>query len=96
MCPANITILRGMDEALDYEHPQWGSYNAHIRDLVIVGFFWLLRPAEYLLSTDPDARSQAFLLRDIHLTIGGKIFHACTAPLNEQNPRTVSAALCYC
>ena len=83
--PVNITIIRGILDALDFDHPRYGTFNSHVLDLIILGFYWLLRPAEYLHSTDKDARSQAFRLQDIHLAIDGTTFLAATAPLNDEN-----------
>ena len=60
--PANVTILRQIPNALDFDDPQFGILNRVVFDLIIVAFYWLLRPAEYLHSTVPGARSQAFLL----------------------------------
>ena len=57
--------------------------SAVARDLIIVGFFWLLRPAEYTNSTTAEARSQAFKFRDVYFTIAGTVYCAPTAPLNE-------------
>jgi hypothetical protein len=83
--PANITIVQGLSEALDTSHPELGELNSHVIDLIIVAFFWLLRPSEYLFPAEPEGRSQAFRLCDIYFTIGGAIFPALTAPLNDVN-----------
>ena len=40
--PVNTTILRQLDTTLDCDDAEWGVYNQVIRDLIIVGFFWLL------------------------------------------------------
>ena len=70
--PANLTILRGLLDALDIDDDVHGALNAHIIDLIIVAFYWLLRPAEYLdADADEDSRSQAFRLRDISITFNG-------------------------
>ena len=81
--PANISILDHLYQVLDLDHPSDGTLNRHTIDLIIVAFYWLLRPAEYLESTDPDARSQAFLFRDITFTINGRAYPGPTAPLND-------------
>ena len=83
--PANVTHLRGLHTVLHVDHPELGVLNAHIIDLIIVAFWWLLRPAEYLHSTTPEARSQAFTFGHIHLTMAGKVYPAPTAPLNDSN-----------
>ena len=54
----------------------------HVFDLIVVAFYWLLRPAEYL-ETPETGRSQAFLLRDISITIDGTNYPAPDAPLND-------------
>ena len=71
--PANITVIRGLLDALDLADPVWGSLNSHVVDLIIVAFFWLLRPAEYLESAEPEARTQAFQLSHVSITIGGTV-----------------------
>ena len=83
--PANITILRELYNVLDVHDPKFGALNEHIIDLIIVAFYWLLRPAEYTESSDKTSRTQAFLYRQIHLTIDGRVYHAPTAPLNDVN-----------
>ena len=83
--PANITILEGMPDALDFEDRDWGAFNAHVADLAIVAFYWLLRPAEYCYSASEEARSQAFLLGHVHLTIDSTVYPALKAPLNDEN-----------
>ena len=83
--PANITILAGMRDALDFDDPIYGGFNAHIADLAIIAFYWLLRPAEYCHSSTPEARSQAFLLGNVHLTIDDTVYPALQAPLNDEN-----------
>ena len=85
--PANVTILRALVDVLDTEHAIYGWMNEHIIDLIIVAFFWLLRPAEYLNEPDQsdDSRSQAFRFRDIQLNVGGVVYSAPDAPLNDAN-----------
>ena len=79
--PANITILRNLLNVLDVDHPTEGLANRHTIELIIVGFYWLLRPAEYL---DAEAdRSQAFKLQDLQFTIDGQPHLATVAPLND-------------
>lgn len=82
--PANITIVKGCRRCLDFDHPEWGLTNQLVLDLVVAGFFWLLRPAEYLYSS-AEGRSQAFRFCDITLTIRGTIYLAPTAPLHDVN-----------
>ncbi len=81
--PANLTLIRALLDALDLDDPIFGTLNAHIIDLIIVAFYWLLRPAEYLKSTDQEGRSQAFTFRDIHLTLGVVVYNGPNAPLHD-------------
>ena len=81
--PANLTIIRALRRALDTSDPTWGVLNAHVIDLIIVAFFWLLRPAEYALSAEASARTQAFEFQHINLTIDGQPYLAPVAPLHD-------------
>jgi hypothetical protein len=83
--PVNTTILRQLPEVLDTDHIREGTLNQHVIDLVIVAFFWLLRPAEYTDTPDTESRSQAFLFQHIHLCIDGMYHPATLAPLNDRN-----------
>ena len=89
--PANLPIIRQIREVLDFEHEVEGEINRHILDLIIVAFYWLLRPAEYLNNTG-EGRSQAFRFRDITLTVDGKTLPAHETPLNEEIVNRVSDA----
>jgi hypothetical protein len=82
--PANISIIENMHKILDTAHPTHGGFNQHVIDLCIVGFFWLLRPAEYL-STDSSGRSQAFRLQDITFMVGDRLVSATDTSLNDSN-----------
>ena len=92
--PANVTILRSMYDCLDTDHAVEGVTNQVTIDLCIIGFYWMLRPAEYLQATTPEARSQAFRLCDINLTIDGHVHPGHTAPLNDVN-RVAFATLTF-
>jgi hypothetical protein len=94
--PANITIIQHMHNILDTAHPVHGKFNLHVIDLCIVGFFWLLRPAEYL-STDSKGRSQAFRLQDITFMVGDQLVSATDTSLNDFNTeaRITRAALTF-
>lgn len=83
--PANVSILRQLYTVLDFEDDEFGPLNEHVADLVVVAFFFLLRPAEYTDSPATESRSQAFLLKHIHLTVDGVTYNAATAPLNDRN-----------
>ena len=96
--PANLTILRGLLDALALDDPEYGTLNAHVIDLIIVAYYWLLRPAEYLegAAADEDSRSQAFLFRDISLTIDGYVTDGPTTPLNDEIVQRINhATLCF-
>ena len=81
--PVNITILRHLIECTDLHHIRDGPLNQHTIDLIIVGFFWLLRPGEYLKGSGDPGRSTPFRLQDITFNIDGIIYAALQAPLND-------------
>ena len=86
--PANVTVIRAVDEALDKEHATHGAMQVHIIDLIVVAFFWLMRPAEYTgdnLNRRDNARSESFLYRHIQFVIGKTVYPADAAPLNDAN-----------
>ncbi len=85
--PANVTILRGLFDALDTDDEIFGTINRHTQWLIIVAFYWLLRPAEYLETPDADSQSQAFRLRDVQFTIHNKVWNAADpqCPLHDEN-----------
>ena len=85
--PINTTILRGLFSSLDTEHVRYGTLNRHIQLLCVAAFYWLMRPTEYLYNKDPETRSEAFCLGDIHFTIRGRIYNAAdpNCPLNDEN-----------
>ena len=82
-CPVNLTIIEALFTTLDVDHPRWGSFNAHVIDIILVAFFWLLRPAEYLEGSG-DTRSEAFEFQDVEFNIENRYYHAPTAPLNDE------------
>ena len=89
--PANLTLLRHLPVILDTDHPDAGAANTATIDLAIVGFFWLLRPAEYLYSRG-QGRSTPFRLCDICFAIRHGQHLASTAPLHDVNPTDITAA----
>ena len=93
--PCNMSIIRELPETLDTKHPVYGPLNKTVIDLIIVAFYWLLRPAEYCKSDAPGTRSQAFEFQHVQFTIDGAIYKAPEAPLNDANimERTTYAAL---
>ncbi len=84
--PANLDIVAGLADALDFEHKVYGPFNQHVFDLAIVAFYWLLRPGEYAKpESDEPRRTRAFRLRDVHYTYNGTSYQASTAPLHDKN-----------
>ena len=63
--PCNVTIICDLFEALDLHHQIYGALNRRVVDLIIVAFFWLARPAEYLEDPESSARTQAFRFQEI-------------------------------
>ena len=49
-----------------------------IADMLIIGFFFLLRPGEYAATSNPD--STPFRLQDVHLFLGPRKLPVVTAP----------------
>jgi hypothetical protein len=88
--PVNITIIRELFLVLDVDDPVLGYLQQHTIQLIILAFFWLLRPAEYLYSTTTESRSQAFRLCDVTFTIYGRVYVALDAPLHEENGLALS------
>jgi hypothetical protein len=85
--PINTTILQEVSRTANLADPAALA----ARDLCIVGFFWLLRPAEYLHSTG-RGRSEAFRLCDISFTLDDRVLLASTAPLNDLNVSRITRA----
>jgi hypothetical protein len=81
--PCNLAILQRIREVLDTTDPVDGMLNAHVIDLCIVAFYWLMRPSEYTEGTTEESRTEAFCFQDIYLTLGSKVYCAPEAPLND-------------
>jgi hypothetical protein len=81
----NITIIRALVEVLNRDDPKFGLRWAHIIDLAIVAFYWLLRPCKYLFNNmDPDdGNTVSYELRHFQLTIAGCTYSALAAPLHD-------------
>ena len=89
--PANISLLRELPTALDFNNTYLGEFNRHVADLIVAAFYFLLRPGEYCLSTstmDPESRTSPFRFRDLSIHIDGQPYPAVTAPLNDETVRT--------
>ena len=80
--PANTTIIRKLIQITDLQHHRDGPLNCLAVDLIIIGFFWLLRPGEYLKGSS-DGRTTPFKIQDIVFNIDGMHYPALTAPLND-------------
>ena len=85
--PANTTIIRRLIQITDLQHHRDGPLNSLAVDLIIIGFFWLLRPAEYLKGAG-DGRTTPFKIQDIVFHIDGIHYPALTAPLNDSRSLT--------
>lgn len=83
--PVSLLVVRGLRDAIDTDHYLLGTFNELIIDLIVVAFYFLLRPSEYLRSTNREARTQAFRLHHITLTMGGHSYLGHQAPLNDEN-----------
>jgi len=86
--PANLAIVRRVADVLDFGDAKHGRAYLHTADLCFVGFYWLLRPAEYLLVPEPEGRSEAFRLRDITFAVatpdGTRLVPAMDITLNDE------------
>jgi hypothetical protein len=85
--PANTTILRQLDTTLVLTNPK----DLRVRDLCIVGFYWLLRPSEYLLGAG-ETRATPFRLRNVTFTVGDTELPALHPSLNDLNIDTLTRA----
>jgi len=87
--PANLTILENLPNILDTEHLTDGRANLHAIDLCIIGFFWMLRPAEYLF-TGHVGRSEAFRLCDVTFHVGSTALLGTDKSLNDVNVNRIT------
>jgi hypothetical protein len=85
--PANTTILRRLDTVLDLTT----SRDRLTRDLCVVGFYWLLRPSEYL-SGEGQTRATPFRISDITFSVGSDELLALDPSLNDLNIATLTRA----
>jgi hypothetical protein len=58
-------------------------YSSAIADMLLLGFFFLLRPGEYAYTQNPDACP--FRICDVHLLVTDKRLHPYTTPEAELN-----------
>jgi hypothetical protein len=70
--------VAALDEATHHARRTNSTAAQIIADLVWIGFFWLLRPGEYLFTATGQA---PFRLNDVSLKATGKIYEADTIPL---------------
>jgi hypothetical protein len=62
--PLPVTILQ---QTIGTAQLTTNTFQHAIADMIILGYYFLLRPGEYALSTNPDAT--AFRLQDVHLML---------------------------
>jgi hypothetical protein len=89
--PVNTTIIDNMHSRVRHQDPSHCIALQHTIDLTIVGFFWMLRPAEYLTSTG-TGRSQAFTLADITFHTSERTYLALDGSLNDLDVRRILRA----
>jgi hypothetical protein len=63
--------------ATDLCHTANTPYTNTLADMLILGFFFLLRPGEYAATDNPD--STPFLFQDVHLLFNARRLHPFTA-----------------
>ena len=68
-----------------------GPANGCARDLCIIGFYWLLRPAEYLATTS-HSRSQAFRLANVAFIVGPTVVLAMDLSCNDLDISRITRA----
>ena len=88
--PVNVRILRKLRDAR--RDGAFREMDDHTIDLLIVGFFWLLRPCEYLDTQCVESRTQAFRLKHIILVLDGKVYNASRTSLNDLMTKIVTSA----
>jgi hypothetical protein len=87
--PVNVTIIEQLYDTLDTDHLSHGQCNRHVIHIIVLGFFFMLRPAEYLKprgKPEPNStRSTPFRLCDVHFAANGRQYVATDASLNDVN-----------
>lgn len=89
--PASLTIIRGLYAVLDLDHPTQGRCTTMTLDLIIVAFYWLLRPCEYLHGRE-DGQTTPFRLCDVQFTTNNTIYTATDPILNDVEPASLTHA----
>lgn len=81
--PVPVTLLLHI---LRHAHGPTGTDSSRIHaDLIVVAFYFLLRPGEY---TGTSAVDQPFLLQDVRLHLGPRALDTLTSPLAELQAAT--------
>jgi len=89
--PVNITIIKGLPTALASGAVDIGGTAASLINLILVAFFWLLRPCEYLAGKE-DGQSTPFCLEDLSFTAHGRLYSADDPSLNDVQPSDLEYA----
>ena len=90
--PANITIIAHLYNILETTHPIHGRANLVAIYLTVVGFYWLLRPSEYL-HTNEAKRSSPFRFCDVTYTTAANATYVATDPsLNDVTEDMISSS----
>jgi len=89
--PASLTIIRGLYDVLELDHPTQGRCTTMTLNLIIVAFYWLLRPCEYLHGKE-DGQSTPFRLCDVQFTANARIYPATDPLLNDVEPASLTHA----
>ena len=72
----NITIMEQLFKSLDRDHPRHGQCNRHVTNIIVMAFFFVLRPVEYLKPRGDKKRSTPFHLCDVHFAVNGRQYVA--------------------
>jgi len=89
--PASLTIIRGLYDVFKLNHTTQGRCTTMTLDLIIVAFYWLLRPCEYLHGRE-DGQSTPFRLCDVQFTANDTIYPATDPLLNDVEPASLTHA----
>lgn len=89
--PANVTIIANLHTVLGRKDKPPSQTAKHTIDLCIIGFYWLLRPAEYLAGAG-ETRSSPFRLKDITFLVDARIVAASDTSLNDLDVNRISRA----